>query len=83
MQNDLKIGDKVKIKNLYQSYYYRISLNKVYKILGICKDINFFMTFIDLRNDDNYIGCYDKSKFIKVDCLKNKIRKLKRLLRNG
>lgn len=75
--NILKIGDKVKcLFNPYHNTEFEnlFTINKCYLIKKI--ENNEVTLVNNLRNYDRLFSDW----FIKVDCLKNKIRKLKRLL---
>lgn len=74
--NLIKIGDKVM---LISSVYYSKHINKIF----ICK-ANVLklggenIVCINVEGEDLF---FLSSKFIKVDCFKNKIRKLKKLIK--
>lgn len=74
--NLLKVGDKV--KRIYPgnfSYDVCVTLNSVYKIIEIT------LCSLIIIDDKGKSSPYDSNKFIKInDCLKNKIRKLKKLI---
>lgn len=76
--NNFKIGDKVKC--IETEYFVKIplTLNKIYEVI---KREVWVYNCIFIKNDDGYIDYYNECRFIKVDCLKYKIRKLKVLLK--
>lgn len=73
--NLLKVGDTVRcIEKCYTKIY-----DKTYRILDIMRFIN----CIKINDVDNYTSSdylYPFQVFIKIDCLKIKIRKLKKLI---
>lgn len=71
--NLLKVGDQVKCIIGIEGDAYSIILDKIYKIFSIDDEI----IYISKKDGDGWYSF----RFVKVnDCLKNKIRKLKRLL---
>lgn len=71
--NLLKVGDRVKCIIGIEGDAYSIILNKIYRIFSIDDEI----IYISKEDGDGWYSF----RFVKVnDCLKNKIRKLKRLL---
>lgn len=83
-RKNLKVGNKVKCIDdsphglIYESDDYNCSkdliLNKIYTITKIL-----FNSY--LLKEEKTQKYWDKTKFIKVDCLKIKVRKLKRLIK--
>lgn len=76
--NLLKVGDRVKcISNKGLNILGAPILNKIYRIFSFR---NAFPDNIIITDTEGYDGWYS-TRFVKVDCLKNKIRKLKRLIK--
>lgn len=71
--NLLKVGDKVKF--IYEDYSGAYTYNKIYTILSFG---NYYINTLDNNNCSNG---FHYSRFVKVDCLKNKIRKLRKLIK--
>ena len=74
----LNIGNKVKcIHNNYGNLH--LTVGKIYEIIGRQECEPFAYQII---NDNNEKFYYNINRFIKADLLKNKIAKMKRLIKN-
>lgn len=76
---EFKVGDRVKcIIDAGVLFKVSLTLNKTYTVTKI-KHYG-ISNCIFIKDDDGCIDFYSERRFIKVGCLKYKIRKLKRLL---
>lgn len=77
--NPLKVGDNIKIISCSgPDFWYKLYVGNIFKISSIINKtwrLNVFYAGTSLMYS------IDKADCIKVDCLKNKIRKLKRLIK--
>lgn len=77
--NILKIGDKVKIiKCSKNNYWYKTRINEIFEVSGYSYTIEKDKIPIYCEGARGYLA--DKDDIIKINYLKNKIRKLKRLM---
>lgn len=75
---DFKVGDRVRCINILDEPC--LTLNKTYKIMNLYYRDN-KSYFVGIVDDDRDFDLFVNTQFIKVDFLKNKIRKLKELLK--